>query len=539
MTMATELRYKEDSSRIGDVSSTERRPTASTKEKLLSAISDDPNLPSLGGSISYIIQLSSSEDESIRQLSHFILSDVSLAQKILSLSNSITFRTSSTQAITSITKAIFLLGFDTVRTCALAILLVDGMMSGKRAEYVRTELIHALAASMIGRELAKHSQFKDGEEIAVAALFKNTGRLLLAAHDHDKYEAMMTCIEQGTHTPEQASMQVLGFSLNDFTETILEKWNIPASIIQAIKNKSSGTLSAPKNKQEWMQQATELSDKAVPLIIKAGESGNLVLEDKLLARFGKALDLNKSKLDLLIKDATEETAALQVNANLLPTVKKGKISADMKDTGLHLNADEDVLTELILADTAADDAQVVQRYPSGKPHNASVLLLAAVQDVAEMMVANNYKLSELIMLILEHYYTSLGFRFVTLCLRDEQKHQYRARSSIGENDSEYQKAFCFPAILSTDLFYLAMARDADLFISNAAAPKVRELLPHWHQNLLPDTRSFIVLPLVFNKKPIGFVYADREFAAPEGITSEETRLIKTLKGQILTALNLK
>nr|WP_297325760.1 HDOD domain-containing protein [Nitrosomonas sp.] len=537
--MATELLYKENSSGTDDISSTKKRPTASTKEKLLRAISDDPNLPSLGGSISYIIQLSSSEDESIRQLSHFILSDVSLAQKILCLSNSITFRSSSTQAVTSITKAIFLLGFDTVRTCALAILLVDGMMSGKRAEYVRTELIHALAASMIGRELAKHSQFKDGEEIAVAALFKNTGRLLLAAHDHDKYEEMIACIEQGAHTPEQASMQVLGFSLNDFTETILEKWNIPASIIQAIKSKPAGTLSSPKNKQEWMQQATELSDKAVPLIIKSCASGNLELENKLLARFGKALDLNKSKLDILINDATEETSALQVNVNLLPVVKKGKISADMKDTGLHLNADEDVLTELILADTTADDAQVVQRYPSGKPHNASVLLLAAVQDVAEMMVANNYKLSELVMLILEHYYNSLGFRFVTLCLRDDQKHQYRARSSVGRNDPEYQKAFCFPAILSTDLFYLAMARDTDLFISNAAAPKVRELLPRWHQNLLPDTCSFIVLPLVFNKKPIGFIYADREFAAPEGITSEETRLIKTLKGQILTALNLK
>lgn len=539
MIMATKLRYKENSSCIGDVASTKKRPITSTKENLLRAMSDDPNLPSLGGSISYIIQLSSSEDESIRQLSHFILSDVSLAQKILSLSNSITFRTSSTQAITSITKAIFLLGFDTVRTCALAILLVDGMMSGKRAEYVRTELIHALAASMIGRELARHSQFKDGEEIAVAALFKNVGRLLLAAHDHDKYEAMMACIERGTHTSEQASIHVLGFNLNDFTETILEKWNIPAIIIQAIKNKSAGTLNAPKNKQEWMQQATELSDKAVPLIVKAGESGNLELENKLLVRFGKALDLSKSKLDLLINDAAEEAAALQVNANLLPVVKNGKISADMKETELYLHADEDVLAELILMDTAADDVQVVQRYPSGKPHNASVLLSVAVQDVAEMMVANNYKLSELIMLILEHCYTSLGFRFVTLCLRDEQKHQYRARSSIGRNDPEYLNAFCFPAILSTDLFYLAMARDIDLFISNAAEPKVRELLPPWHQNLLPDTRSFIVLPLIFNKKPIGFIYADREFAAPEGITPEETRLIKTLKGQVLTALNLK
>lgn len=534
--MAMGLFYKKNSSEIDDISVTGEKPPISTKDRLLKAIHDDSGLPSLGSSISYIIQLSSSEDESIRQLSHFILSDVSLTQKILCLSNSITFRSSSTQVITSITKAIFLLGFDTVKTCALAILLVDSMMSGKRAEYVRAELIHALAASMLGRELAKHSQFKDSEEIAVAALFKNIGRLLLAAHVHDKYEELMTLIEQDTHTSEQASIQVLDFSLNDFTEAVLENWNIPASIIQAIKTKPSCVLSSPKNKQEWMRQAAEFSEKAVPLIIKANESENTALEDELLSRFGKALCLDRSKLNQLIKGATEEASALQ---NLLPTDKKSKISADMKDAESNFKVKEDMLTELVLAEAEMDEVQINQRYASGKPYNASALLLSAIQDVTEMMASNNYKLSELIVLILEHFYNSLGFRFATLCLKDKQKNQYRSRSSVGKNSAEYQKAFCFPATLSTDLFYLAMERDTDLFILNAFTPKVRELLPQWHQDLLPDTRSFILLPLVFNKNPIGFVYADRELESPEGTTSEETRLIKILKRQVLTVLNAK
>ncbi len=536
--MTRRLLHKEDSSSInGEISLTRGKSAHPTKEKLLRAISDDPSLPSLGGSISHIIHLSSSEDESIRQLSHFILSDVSLTQKILRLSNSIVFRSSSTQAITSITKAIFLLGFETVKTCALAILLIDTMMSGKRADYVRNELVHALAASMIGRELAKHSRFNDSEEIALAALFKNAGRLLLAAHDHDKYEEMMILIEQGSHTQEQASMQVLDFSLDDFTETILEKWNIPASIIQAIQVKPAANLSSPKNKQEWMQQATEFSEKAVSLIMNVEEPANSVLMDRLLSRFGKSLDLDRPKLETLINDAAAETTALQVNANLLTTIKKDKIRADMKDTGVGDSVD--VLADLLLVDDDMGNARIIERHPSGKPFNASALLLSAIQDVTEVMASNNYKLSELIMLVLENYYHSLGFRFVTLCIKDNHKHQYRARSSVGENCAEYQKAFYFPAMLSTDLFSLAMERDTDLFISDAFVPKVRELLPKWHRDLLPTARSFIVLPLVFNKKPIGFIYADRELEAAEGTTPEETRLIKTLKGQVVTALNSK
>lgn len=529
---------EEELSVISDTPSTERDTPLTTKEKLLEAINNDSDLPALGSSISRIVQLSSSGDESIRQLAYFVLSDVSLTQKILRLSNSVTFRTTSnTKVITSITRAIFLLGFNTVKTCALAMLLVD-LMSGKQAEYVRAELIQALAASMIGRELARHSHFLDAEEIAVAALFKNIGRLLLAAYDDEKYKEMMALIEKGTHTPAQASMEVLDFSLDTFSETILVQWDIPSSIINTLKNRPSGLLNSPRNKQEWMQQAAELSEKATPLILGASPAACAELENKLITRFGKSLNLDKLKLDQLILDATEETKALQANVNALSDKNKGNDTGKAKtEPALHI--DEDVLEDLIFGNTDTEDIQVSQRHPSGKPLNAPALLLAGVQDVSEIMASSHYKLNDLIMLILETYYNSLGFRFITLCLRDAQKNQYRARSSLGKNNEAYQKAFLFSALPANDLFHLAMARNVDLLISDATTPKVRELLPPWHKKLLPDARSFIVLPLVLNKNPVGLFYADRELEAPEGTTSEEMRLIKTLKGQVLTALNAK
>ena len=76
-------------------------------------------------------------------------------------------------------------------------------------------------------------------------------------------------------------------------------------------------------------------------------------------------------------------------------------------------------------------------------------------------------------------------------------------------------------------------------ISNAKAPKVFEMLPQWYRAVLPDARSFIVLPLVLNKRPIGFIYGDREFDASEETAHEEIRLIKILKSQVLAILNTK
>ena len=63
LTMAMGLFYKKNASEIDDISVTGEKTAISTKDKLLKAIHDDSGLPSLGSSISYIIQLSSSEDE--------------------------------------------------------------------------------------------------------------------------------------------------------------------------------------------------------------------------------------------------------------------------------------------------------------------------------------------------------------------------------------------------------------------------------------------------------------------------------------------
>lgn len=512
--------------------------TSSIEDGLLTAVRSDQDLPALGAAISQIVQLSSSDDESIRKLAYFVLSDVSLTQKILRLSNSVSFRAVSNKAITSISKAIFLLGFNTVKACALAILLVDGM-PGKKAKHVRYELVYALAASMVSRELARYSRFSDAEEVAVAALFKNIGRLLLAAYYPDHYQDMTTLIKQGSHTPAQAYREILRFDLDSFAEKVMQEWEIPASIIKTLKIQPVDIFQPPRSRLEWMQQAVEFSQKAVPLVLSQDRSSNPNLEDSLLTQFGKALDFNKIRLNELITNANKETKAFETNVGLSLPDQKREVRMDAGALELNFEAEENLLKELAFAFEENDDMPSLQRYPSGKPHNAAGLLLTGIQDVTEIMASGKYKLSDLITLILETFYNSLGFRFITLCLRDQEKGHYRARSSLGSNYSTYQKAFVFPLATSTDIFHLAMKKNVDLIISDATVGKVRNLLPRWYMDLLPDARSFIVLPLVVNEKRIGLFYADRQLEAPEGVSSEEMRLIKTLKAQVITALHTR
>ena len=123
-----------------------------------------------------------------------------------------------------------------------------------------------------------------------------------------------------------------------------------------------------------------------------------------------------------------------------------------------------------------------------------------------------------------------------MSLKDIKTNQYRARHSLGSNNTELQPHFIFPETEASNIFNLSLKRNVDLTIADSRDAKIQSLLPSWYQQLFPSTRSFVILPLVIEDKPIGFFYLDRHQEAPEGFSPDEMKIIKTLKQLVLTAL---
>ncbi|HEX2604076.1 MAG TPA: HDOD domain-containing protein [Oxalicibacterium sp.] len=497
------------------------------RDRLLKAIADNTDLPALGSSIARVVQLASSDDEAVRELAYYVLSDVALSQKILRLSNIVYYRTASGKQVTTISKAIFVLGFDVVKTTALAMILVEGL-SGKRARSVRAELQQALCASIVGREMARRSHYKDAEEAAVAALFKNIGRLLVAAYDPDLYDEIAVLVDSGRHTQFQASMQVLGCSFDMLSEAVLQEWQIPETIIHALSAPPGGELKPARSRQEWVQQVAAFGMAAATVVPRMHGPNAEMACRPLLNRYGSALNLNYETLEKMFARVEQETMIL---------MDAGAVQAGIEEHEPEpSHAVLDVLKEVMLAGSEEPAADVQARHASGKPRNARELLLAGIQDATEMMASGRCRTNDLIMLALETLYKGMGFRFAAVCMKDVQRDQYRARVALGGAGIEWQSRFVCPAQSSRDIFHLALENDADLMISDVGDPKISVLIPAWHRALLPDAASFILLPLIVQKKPIGFFYADRTQAAHEGVPPDETALIKTLKGQVLAAL---
>jgi HD-like signal output (HDOD) protein len=508
------------------------------RDAILRKIASDPDLPALGSAVSQVVQLASSGEEAVRELAHFVLSDPALTQKILRLSNTVAYRNASGNPVTTISRAIFLLGFDAVKTGALAMLLVEGM-SGAHAQDVRAELSQALCASVVGRELARRSSFKDSEEAAIAALFKNMGQLLVAAHDHPTYRDITALMHRDNLSAARASAQTLGCSFESLAEPVLRDWAIPDSIINAMTPLPAGPLRAARNRQEWMQQVAAFSTAAAGAIAASDSATHEAANRALLSRFGPALGLDQTAMTELFAKVAEQAQVLTTSSNLY-CAEEAVIDVEVDDSEPAPLATEPIglPSDILMAEPPAPERRD-GCHPSGKPYNARDLLLAGVQDVSEMMASGRCKVSELALLVLETLSHSLGFRFATICVRDIKTGQYRARVALGEEHIARQAQCIFSADGERDLFSLALKNDADLLISDATAANIFTLIPQWHRNLLPDARSFIVLPLVVQGKPFGVLYGDRIALAPEGVPAEETALIKTLKGQMIAALTAR
>lgn len=498
---------------------------------LLQKVCGNEEMFALGSAIARVVQMATSDDQGTHDLAHYVLSDVALTQRILRLANTVRYRTASGTSVTTVSRAISLLGFDNVRTVALAMLLVDALASSDHAYSVRMELEASLCASLVGREMARHSFYQGAEEASIAALFKNLGALLVASHEHDRYREIQALIATGKHTDAQAAQMILGCSFDALSETVLGEWKIPDVITRAQRPLDGGpVLKLAVNRGEWMRQVASFSVDVARVLGSTATPSDSPQAQALLVRYGAALNIGAPELDELFETVAFELKSLLQSMNLQPMPRR----APQDDKGGLPNV-------LLLATLGAGEEEEQGSYPSGKPKNARDLLLAGVQDVTQMRASGENKVNDVVLAVLETLYTALGFRFATVVLKDVRAGQYRARVSFGLTQARVQEGFAFPLAApgdksGRDLFYLAMENDADLMISDARGAKIRALLPAWHKALLPDAQSFIVLPLVIGKVQLGLFYADRTETAPEGVPPDETALIKALKGQVLAAL---
>ena len=114
-------------------------------------------------------------NESLASLSSEILKDVALTNKLLRLVNTASYSNAG-GSISTVSRAVALVGFAGIRNMALSLVLLEHMQDKAHASQIRDEFLRSLMAGAVASELCASA--RDGEEVFIGALFQNLGRLL-------------------------------------------------------------------------------------------------------------------------------------------------------------------------------------------------------------------------------------------------------------------------------------------------------------------------------------------------------------------------
>ena len=518
--------------------------TRQRRDQLLSEIDHDKSLPSLGVAISKVIQITSDGEGSVHKLAKFILADVGLTKEILNLANSVSYRGAQGGTVTTISKAIFILGFDVVKTSALGILMLEFL--NQDDEYLYYELTRSLCASIMARECVSRSIYQDAEEASISALFKNIGLLILASQAPDIYHAIMEPVNAGEESLHYSSVRQLGCNIEYFGSLILQHWGLPDSIVQTVASLPPGAIKKTRHRSEWIKQVAAFSAEASDVIMRnsqfqigGGKPINFEHEKftkGLMQRYAAALDLDQKTLVDWLVNTIQETERLALKLGMRLVEKPEQVEEEPVPS-LDDTIDFELPEEFKMHSEVDLEHATPATFPSGKPHNARDLLLAGLMELTKTVSSGKFQLNDVVSLMLKILHDAMGFHYVTASLKDAKIERYVARISVGTDSSQKQKNFSFSSKDVSDLFGLALANNADLMIEDTSAPKIHRLLPKWHLTNFPCAKSVMILPLLINGRPIGLIYAERDRVAPEGVPPDETALIKTMKDQLLAAMS--
>jgi transcriptional regulator with GAF, ATPase, and Fis domain len=161
-------------------------------------------------------------------------------------------------------------------------------------------------------------------------------------------------------------------------------------------------------------------------------------------------------------------------------------------------------------------------------------LAAGIQDITNAMV-EDFKLSDVLRMILETMFRAMHFDRIIFCMRDPKTESVTGRFGLGDGVEGFAKIFKVPLKAATpDLFGVVCIKGVDSMISDAAESRILQRLPAWYLKSL-NAPAFLLLPLQIKGAPFGLIYADKTQKGALELDEKELALLRTLRNQAVMA----
>lgn len=197
------------------------------------------HLPPMPDTISRVMEMSRSDDYSAGQLAEVVMRDPTLAARVLKLCNS--GFTGLSQEITSIQKAVLLLGFEMVKNLVFSS-FVQSVMSGDVEGYGQTAQSlweHSLGTATASLVIAEQKMPSMADTAYTGGLIHDIGKVILASFMADRFNEVLERMRKYRIPSHEAEKDILGTTHQEIGGVVAERWRIAEELREAIMHHHS------------------------------------------------------------------------------------------------------------------------------------------------------------------------------------------------------------------------------------------------------------------------------------------------------------
>lgn len=497
----------------------------STLQFLLRRMRHKKDFPAMPQQISEIASSTNDRsDSSANILANKILRNYSLSTKLLRLVNSPVYGQYGGR-ISTVSRAVVILGFKEVRMAAMGLMLFDHLQNTHQSKMIKEASVNSMMSGSLARELSDELNVEDTEESYICSMFHNFGRLLSMFYFPEEANIINNNVENKKMKENQASAEVLGLSYEELGIGVAKAWHLPSPIIHSMKSITSSKIKKPETEDDKNIQLSNFSNNLCDIIQKTHPEAIKSAISSLLKKYENSIDLTPKQLNSFIAKAASHVReyANIFGLNVTESNFMRNIESWISDKPIETQ------TETTDVDTA-EEAAVAKSNETG---SRAIDLLNSVQEISDSII-EGASLNDAMIMVIETLYSGFNFTRVMFCMINRKNATVDARFGFGKDIDELLKTFQIPIRREADIFNLALTKHQDYIIDDIDSPDIAALIPDWYREKMM-TKSLILYPIVINKVSMGFIYADN--VTPTQLSShDQISIIKTLRNQVIFAI---
>jgi len=482
------------------------QPKVDSLRTLRQRIRDQKDFPALSHSITNLNNLFAGNQKSAPAIAAVISKDLALTSKVMRIANS-AFVPHAGGEITTLSHAVMMLGFTTIREIASSLLMIDLIKGGSKSGSVKEQLVRSLFSATLTRKIAIRQGAQDVDTCYLVGMFYRLGKLLVCFHmpeEHGKISEV-SCQEIDE---DRAAISVLGYSYTEIGHEIAADWSMPDFLLDSIQsvNLQPGATDQANISAVYGSLSNDITDLLSTTMRPDALRPQMT---SLRGTYQRLIDISGGEIEEILDGSRAEfqkyCTVLKIDTSDIALIKcfsewdqyfpeQGPEEAERAEPTEYESPNQ-------LPDQHSSDNNKTNR-------KSSITSLArGVQDVKSLIDSHDYDFDDLIRKILATAYYGVGCQRVLLCRCQTQRQAVKARYAVGKKVNNLLKHFQFPLDETSSVFNRAVQTGDDIIISDITADCYQESIPGWYRQL-NLANSFALLPFQSEGLTRGFLYLD-------------------------------